>query len=298
MKGISSIIEGLTTNRNFVNEGSYSDPSKAVKALIDFCSNRENKVFNKENSNRVYKEVEKLLDSIKPGTIIETRGVGKGERKYLRRDNGNWDVYEYEKVNKKYIDVLKLENKSSSYISADIAMDSMIYPYDKNTKIEESIGYGDIVTVVSSGMAREIEKSFIKKYERALETVGSGVDFDVYVRDIDDRELGISNILDNISVNIYFEDTKVDSKTALNKIKQIFKKYSFADFRYSKKDDSYFIETFGQDDSFDFIETLASDGINVKRFYDTISSSQIEADRDEDEYEDREYKRMLRNLPR
>ena len=150
--------------------------------------------------------------------------------------------------------------------------------------VYESLGDRDVVTVSFSRMAIEIEKKLMNKYERQLESVGTEPSIDVYVRTEDDNELGIGDILDNISVNIYFEESKFDSKTSLNKIKQIFKKYSFADFRYSKKDDSYFIETFGQFDSFDFIEALASDGINLTRFYNIITGSQIDKNRYEDAY--------------
>ena len=159
--------------------------------------------------------------------------------------------------------------------------------------VNESLGDNDIVTVSPSSMAREIEKKFSVKYMKQLESLGTDPDFDVYVRTEDDRDLGINDILDNISINIYFDSTNMDSKMTLNKIKQIFKKYSFADFRYSNKDDSYFIEVFGMDDSFDMIEVFKSDGMNLSRFYSVISKS-----RDELDYEDREYKRMLRNLPR
>lgn len=152
------------------------------------------------------------------------------------------------------------------------------------TNIVESLGDRDVITVSFSKMAREIENRLFIKYGKALEDIGTEPTIDVYVRTVDDATTGIRDILDGISINIYFSEVFDNPKNILGSIKQIFKKYSYADFRYSKNDDSYFIETEGQFDSFDLIESMALDGINLKKFYHVIPSSQIDMDRYENGY--------------
>ena len=45
---------------------------------------------------------------------------------------------------------------------------------------------------------------------------------------------------------------------------------------YSKKDGCFLIDTIGMFNSFEMIDTLRSDGINLDRFYDIVSDSEIE----------------------
>lgn len=152
------------------------------------------------------------------------------------------------------------------------------------TSIVESLGDRDVITVSFSKMAREIENKLLIKYGKALEDIGTEPTIDVYIRTVDDATTGIRDILDGISINIYFSEVFDNHRNILGSIKQVFKKYSYADFRYSKNDDSYFIETEGQFDSFDLIESMALDGINLKKFYHVIPSSQIDMDRYENGY--------------
>lgn len=139
------------------------------------------------------------------------------------------------------------------------------------------LGDNDVVSVDSTRMASAIEDKMTEKYEKALSSIGTEPGFSVEVECSSDFEdVGIPDALDSISIGLFFDSLSVDVNTAIKELKKILKKYAWAGIEYSKKDGCFLIDTIGMFNSFEMIDTLRSDGINLDRFYNIVSSSEIE----------------------
>lgn len=145
------------------------------------------------------------------------------------------------------------------------------------------LGDDDVVDIDYVRAGIMIEDKLISKYEKVLSDIGYEPALEVDIGLSDEYEdIGIPTALDSISLHIYFERLNMDVNSAIKSLKKILKKYAWAGIRYSKKDDGFFIETVGKFDSYELLDTLKSDGINVERFYEIIPGNKIRDYRMED----------------
>lgn len=119
-----------------------------------------------------------------------------------------------------------------------------------------------------------LSQELTKKYRNFFIEFGEMfIDISLYARR--DDEVYVDDVLSSVEFALVFE-TQVDEKKVRSVIKKVMRNYP--DMKFDKKDNTFYFDLSEPEEIIDFMDTIESDKINIKRYYSIMDEDDIRSD--------------------